>query len=130
MIRFIKRNKFQIFKFVIVGILSTLLNFAIYSLIYQITLRLNFASILGYLSGVINSFYFSDKWVFNKSRNKNFNFALIIFIIIYVVGAFEMTLVINLINYSTNNPQFAWLCGAFVAASSNYLCSKYFLFNN
>tara|TARA_B100000963_G_scaffold50762_1_gene38893 strand:+ start:1859 stop:2251 length:393 start_codon:yes stop_codon:yes gene_type:complete len=130
LIRFIKKNKFQIFKFVIVGIASTLINFGIYSLIYYFTLRLNLASILGYASGIINSFYFSDKWVFNKSRNKNFNFALILFIIIYVVGAFEMTVVINLINYSSNNHQFAWLCGVLVAASNNYLCSKYFLFNN
>ena len=129
MFNFIKKNKFQILRFIIVGVLSTLLNFFSYSLIYYFTSNLSFASFLGYSFGLLNSFYFSNKWVFQNLRNRRLSYSVIIFLIIYSVGGLEMTLVINIVNSILLNHKIAWLCGVIVAAINNYLCSKYFLFN-
>ena len=130
MIRFFKKNKFQILKFAVVGLGSTLLNFLIYSIIFHLTLRINLASIIGYASGLLNSFYFSDNWIFTKSRNKRIYITLFLFVFIYLIGGLEMTLIINIVNQSIQNHKIAWICGVFVAAMNNYLCTKYFLFDD
>ena len=85
---------------------------------------------MGYIGGLLNSFYFSDKWVFTRSRNKKNNYALFFFIVIYFVGGLEMTLIINIVDKLIYNYKIAWICGAFVASMNNYLFSKYFLFND
>jgi len=128
--RFVQRNKFQILKFVFVGLMSTCINFIIYSFIYNLTFSINLASFLGYCLGLLNSFYFSDKWVFKNSRKKRLKNAFILFLLIYFLGGLEMTLAINIINNFFKDHNLAWLCGALMAASSNYLFSKYFLFKD
>ena len=128
--RFFKKNKIQILKFITVGLGSTALNFCIYSIIYHLTLRINIASFIGYSFGLLNSFYFSDNWVFTRSRNKKNNYALFFFIVIYFVGGLEMALIINIVDKLIYNHKIAWIFGAFVASMNNYLLSKYFLFND
>ena len=105
------------------------MNFFIYSFIYNLTLRINLASFIGYVSGLLNSFYFSNNWVFNSSINKKTNYALFLFAFIYFIGGLEMTFIINVVNNLIENHKVAWIFGAFVAAINNYLCSKYLLFD-
>ena len=130
MIEFFNKNKFQIFKFAFVGLVSTILNFCVYSIIYNLTLGINLASFIGYSCGLLNSFYFSDNWVFTRSRNKKTNYALFLFVVIYLIGGLEMAIIINTVDKLIENHQIAWICGAFVAAMSNYLCSKYLIFDD
>ena len=130
MIRFLKKNKIQILKFAIVGLGSTLLNYLIYFIIYNLTLKISLASFIGYTSGLINSFYFSDNWIFNRSRHKKNNYAFFIFFMIYFIGGLEMTLIIHIVDKLVQYHKIAWICGVFVAAMNNYLCSKYILFDD
>ena len=130
MIRFFKKNKIQIIKFALVGLGSSILNFFIYSIIYHLTLRINLASFIGYTFGLLNSFYFSDNWVFSSSRNKKTNYAFSLFVVIYFLGGVEMALIINIVDNLIQNHKVAWLCGAFIAAMNNYLCTKYLLFDD
>jgi len=128
LIKFLKKNKIQILKFGFVGIGSTFLNFCIYSIVYQLTLTINLASFLGYVSGLFTTFYFSNNWTFTKSRFKNLNYTLLLFVLIYFLGGLEMTLIINIVDKLFQNHRIAWICGVFVAAMNNYFCSKYLLF--
>ena len=130
MISFYKNNKTQIFKFAVVGLGSTILNFSIYSIIYKLSLGINLASFIGYTCGLLNSFYFSDNWVFTKSRNKKTIYALLLFALIYFLGGLEMVLIINFVDKLIQNHKIAWICGALIAAMNNYLFSKYLLFND
>ena len=130
MIRFLKKNKIQILKFSLVGLGSTFLNFCIFSIIYRFTSIINLASVLGYLSGLLTSFYLSNNWTFTNSKYKNISYTLILFVLIYFIGGLEMTLIINIVDNLIQNHRIAWICGAFFAAMNNYLCSKYFLFDD
>ena len=114
----------------VVGLGSTILNFCIYSIVYNLNLGINLASFIGYTCGILNSFYFSDKWVFTKFRNKKIKYSLFLFLLIYFIGGLEMTLIINIVDKLIRNYRIAWICGAFVAATNNYLGSKYILFND
>ena len=128
--RFLKKNKIQILKFALVGLGSTFLNFCIYSILYHLTFKLSLASFISYFAGLLNSFYFSDKWIFTRSRNKKTNYLLFLFIVVYFLGGLEMALIINFLDKLIQNYRIAWICGAFVAALNNYLCTKYLLFEN
>ena len=130
MIRFFKKNKIQISRFILVGLGSTLLNFLVYSTVYKLTIEIKLASLIGYICGLLNSFYFSNNWVFISSKNKKTNYTLLLFVIIYFIGGLEMTLIINIVDKLIQNHKIAWIFGAFVAAINNYLCSKYLLFEN
>ena len=130
MIRFFNKNKIQIFKFAVVGLVSNVLNFCIYSIIYNLTSGINQASFIGYTCGLLNSFYFSDNWVFRRSKNKKTKYTIFLFILVYLLGGLEMTFLINIVDKLIQNHKIAWICGAFVAAMNNYLCSKYLLFDD
>ena len=130
MLSFLKRNKYQIIKFGITGILSSALNFLVYFTIYNFLKNANIASFLGYFVGLINSFLFSKNWVFYESKSIKSKKAFVIFCLIYVLGAFEMTLLINLGIYLFSDYILAWLIGAGTAAINNYLGSKFLLFKD
>ena len=117
-------------KFGLVGLGSTFLNFCVYSIVYQLTLTINFASFLGYFSGLLTTFYFSNNWTFSKARYKNLSYTLFLFVFIYFMGGLEMTLIINIVDKLIQNHRIAWICGVFVAATNNYFCSKYLLFHD
>jgi len=117
-------------KFGLVGLGSTFLNFCVYSIVYQLTLTINFASFLGYFSGLLTTFYFSNNWTFSKARYKNLSYTLFLFVFIYFMGGLEMTLIINIVDKLLQNHRIAWICGVLVAAMNNYFCSKYLLFHD
>ena len=129
MFAFIKKNKYQITKFCLTGLLSSLINFLIYFTLYKINFNINVASLAGYFVGILNSFVFSKIWVFGNLKFKRMNNDLIIFILIYCFGGIAMTLTINFVISLIDNFQIAWFCGAIVAATNNYLGSKW-LFKN
>ena len=131
LLRFIKKNKIQISKFAAVGFLASLLNFIIYSILIRLDININIASIFAYFVGLMISFIFSKKWVFNNKNNFiKTNQTFFIFLLIYLIGCIGMTLIINLVYFSINNHEIAWFLGVLYAAINNYLGSKYFVFKD
>ena len=127
---FFKKNKYQITKFIITGLISSFLNFLVYLILYELGTNINIASFSGYSIGLINSFLFSKNWIFNNSQSKRFNREFILFTFIYMLGGMEMILTINLCILLFGNYKLAWLCGALLAATNNYLGSKFLLFKS
>ena len=128
--RFIKKNNSQIIKFIISGLIATLINFLTYSLIYIFFKKLVIASLFGYFLGLFFSFIFAKLWVFqDKSKQKVFK-SFFIFCMIYFFGALVMSSIILILNYIFNNHTMAWCFGTFFAALNNFLGSKYLLFKN
>ena len=127
---FFKKNKYQIMKFIITGLFSSLLNFVVYSILYNLGININLASFSGYSIGLINSFFFSKKWIFNEYKTKRLHRAFFLFACIYIFGGIAMALAINVGIYLFGNYKLAWLLGAVLAATNNYLGSKFLLFKN
>ena len=128
--RFINKNKIQISKFLIVGVISSILNFLVFKLVYIFTSNINLSSILGYCIGLLNSFLFSSKWVFSNNRSIRLDQAFIIFVLIYALGGLEMTITINILYMLSANHIIAWFFGACFAAINNFLFSKYLIFKD
>jgi len=118
----------QIFKFIVSGLIASGINFLVYSSIYLIFKNLVLASFCGYFIGILFSYALAKIWVFQNNSKQNLLKSLPIFCLIYFLGAIEMSFVIVFLNQLLNNYRIAWLFGAIVGASNNFLGVKYFLF--
>ena len=127
--RFFKKNKFQILRFIVSGLIATCINFFIFNSFYLIFKNIILASFLGYSIGLLTSFIFAKIWVFRRNSKKRILKSFFIFCLIYFLGGFEMSLTIVFLNQLIDNYKVAWFFGATVGALNNYLFSKYFLFN-
>ena len=123
-----KENRYQIFRFILSGLISTGINFFVYTFIYTISKKIIFASIFGYSTGLLSSFILAKIWVFQDNSQKKMFKSFFIFCLIYFLGGLEMSLIIILLNQLLINHKVSWLCGTFIGALNNYLGSKYFLF--
>ena len=125
---FLKRNKQQILRFFVSGVIASGFNFICYWAIYLIFENILFASISGYCIGILVSFIFAKLWVFKNSNSKPLIKSLSLFCVIYFLGGIEMSLVILFINKLIDNYKIAWLFGALIGSINNYLGSKYLSF--
>ena len=121
-------NKYQIFRFFISGLIATFLNFLVFNSLYLIFKNIIFASLFGYLTGLLSSFIFAKIWVFRDNSQKKIIKSFFIFCLIYFLGGLEMSLIIIFLSRLIDNHKIAWFLGAFIGALNNYLGSKYFLF--
>ncbi len=89
----------QFIKFGIVGVMNTLVDFIVFTLICTIfavdkdsgSLIVTVINLIAYSCGVANSYFFNTRWTFKGERNENRKKELILFI------------VINIISYVVNN---------------------------
>ena len=128
MYKFFKRNNEQMFRFIISGIIASVLNFISYRALYLTTKDLFFASIFGYCIGIVISFIFAKLWVFKVSSSQNLIKSFSLFCLIYCFGGIEMSLVIIFLDRLIENYKIAWLFGALIGSLNNYLGSKYLSF--
>ena len=52
-------------RFILIGFFSTFINYLTFNMIYTFSSNVILSSYLGYFIGLINSFIFGKKWVFN-----------------------------------------------------------------
>ena len=57
-------------KFGLVGILNTFITIGSYMLLVYLGINYLLANVIGYILGVINSFYWNKNWVFKVSSNQ------------------------------------------------------------
>jgi putative flippase GtrA len=127
--KFFKRNYKQLLRFLVSGLIASSFNFLSYRALYLIFKNILFASISGYLVGILVSFIFAKLWVFRNSSSKPLLKSFSLFCLIYFLGGIEMSLVIVFINSVIENYKIAWVFGAFIGSLNNYLGSKYLSFN-
>ena len=126
--KFIKKNNLQIIRFVISGLIATLINFLTYNFVFLFSANLIFASVSGYFFGLIISFVFAKFWVFRNHKERKVVQIFFIFCSIYLFGALGMSLIVIFFNEIFNNHKIAWFFGTLFAALNNYLGSKFILF--
>ena len=126
--KFLKINNQQVLRFIVSGVIASILNFLSYRSLYLIFNNILFASIAGYCIGILVSFIFAKLWVFKNSASHPIVKSFSLFCLIYLFGGIEMSLVILFINQLIDNYKIAWLFGALIGSINNYLGSKYLLF--
>ena len=127
--KFFKENKYQIYRFIISGLIASCINFLVYDSFYFVFKNIIFASFVGYSTGLLFSFIFAKIWVFKDNSKKRIFKSFFVFCLIYFLGGLEMSLIIIFLNRLLDDYKIAWFFGAFIGALNNYLGSKYLLFN-
>ena len=117
----------QFYKFVIVGLFNTTLNYSVFYFLFIAGVDYRFSGIFGFIAGGILSFYFNRAWTFG-SKNKSVTLKLK-FILVQV-----MSLIIHLISLVTAVElllisEFAsQLIGIMFSMTFNFICLKFFVF--
>ena len=120
------RNTF--IRFAIVGVLSNILNFAVYVVVFLLSTNIVFSSVLGYSIGLFNTYLLGRIWVFNSEQPNQFK-EIVKFLVVYFIGGAGMTLIIVWLNNELNiDYKASWIGGAIFAIVNNYLGSKYIVF--
>jgi len=115
-------------RFVIIGVVSNIISFTFYTLIFLIFSNIVVSSVAGYSVGVLTSYYFGKVWVFESEQVFKLS-EMFKFMVIYFIGGLGMTLIIIWLNQDLNiNYQVSWIGGAIFAIINNYLGSKYIVF--
>ena len=120
------RNTF--IRFAIVGVLSNILNFSVYVVVFLLSTNIVFSSVLGYSIGLFNTYLLGRIWVFNSEQPNQFK-EIVKFLVVYFIGGAGMTLIIVWLNNELNiDYKASWIGGAIFAIVNNYLGSKYIVF--
>lgn len=119
----------QFNRYALVGIFSTLINYLIYNFLFLLSNLIVLSSAVGYLAGLINSYIFGKKWVFN-SKERLYNKSFYKFIIVYSIGGLLSTLTIFLLDKIHFQYVLSWFMGNGLAVMNNFLGSKLFVFKN
>jgi putative flippase GtrA len=122
----IKQQDIQ--RFLLMGVLSNVINFGVYYALINIHVNLSFSAILGYVAGLICSYHLGRVWVFGQRfeiNSKN----ILFFGIVYFLGSVWMTGIIYvMVNYLSVDYKISWIFGAGTAAVNNYLGMRFLAF--
>lgn len=120
--------KGEVLRFLLVGLASNLINYAIYLLVRNVGASLMMASVAGYAAGLYNSYYFGRRWVFN-ARQTQHGPAAFRFVIVYLVGGAGMAAIIEGLDHLFGwDYRVTWFAGAAFAFANNFLGSKWLVF--
>ena len=117
----------QFLRFIIVGFLSTFINYLFYVFIFNMTSNILFSSSIGYASGIVNSYLLGKKWVFKSKRKSHFK-NISKFLLVYFIGGIIMTIIIKFLYAYGYEYRIAWCFGMVYSIINNFLGSKFFVF--
>ena len=119
----------EFLRLIITGVVSNLINFVIYTLLYIFFGSILAASSFGYLGGLGYSYLLGRMWVFSPSLRMNSK-EFLMFFLVYAVGGIGM---VTIIHFSEAILSFdyrvCWLIGAVFAVLNNFIGSKFLVFN-
>ena len=119
----------EIKRFILIGLISTLINYLVYILTIKIYSNIPLSSFLGYSSGLVYSFIFGKKYVF-KDLSKINTKLITKFLLVYFLGGLGMTVIIYFLIEFGLNYKAAWIFGLIFSVINNFIGCKLYVFNS
>ncbi|CAH1208495.1 hypothetical protein PAECIP111891_03230 [Paenibacillus allorhizoplanae] len=118
----------QTIKFLIIGILNTVVGYLIYFLCLKfIDLNYMISLLCAHVLGVLHSYYWNSRWTFNTGRKTYKN--LLKFSGVYVISFFINLLVLYIfINYLEQNALLSQVFALFLTTLISFIGHKYWSF--
>ncbi|NCU16264.1 GtrA family protein [Pallidibacillus pasinlerensis] len=114
-------------KFGFVGIFNTIITICTYIILVHLGVYYIFANIIGYILGVINSFYWNKNWVFQVTDRKNHLFLK--FVIVNLITLIVNNIVLYaLVNYLSIGAIIAQIFATGVGMVLNFFLNKLWTF--
>lgn len=118
----------QFIKFGIVGVSNTLLSLLIYYLLIYFNINYIIANTIGFIASVLNSYYWNNKFVFNKSENGNLRPLIRTFVSYGVTFILSTILLIIMVNYLKVSQIIAPILNLIITIPLNFLLNKFWAF--
>lgn len=126
-ISFIKHNKFvEFFRFVVVGILATILHYSIYLSLQKINISYNIAYTLGYFISFIFNYFASNYFTFKTTPSKQNS---IKFALAHIFNYFLQMTLLNFYIYIGINKSIAPFFVYLIAIPTNFVFVRFALKN-
>ncbi len=124
----------QFLKFVLIGVMNTLIDLGIYTLLTAVIgVPLIPANIVSYTCGVLNSYFWNSRWTFKQTQKRTV-LTFVLFIIVNLVSLGVSTLVLSLCNQNIHIANEFWqliVCKVIATACSlivNFIGNKLIVF--
>lgn len=80
-----KKTLWQMVKFAIVGVLNTLVDFAVFQALNLLLGWVYVAQVIGYTCGIINSYLWNSNWTFREQRTRSLR-EIVLFVLVNLVS--------------------------------------------
>ncbi len=119
-------------KFLLLGVLSTAIDYVIYSLLVTLNIDYVIAIFLGYSAGLLANYYIARKYIFTSgtklgSSKKEF----IAVVLIAIVGMLLNMIIVKILSYSiwSFNPLYSRIAAIGIVFFWNYFLRKIFVYH-
>ena len=120
----------QLKKFIVIGALSTLINYGIFFLLYRAAhLNYSIAAAIGFISGLLFGYIYNRSWTFEAVSEKK-SWEIILYASVYIFSLILNVALLNiLVSAGHINPLLANLFALAVVFCSNFFGLKYLVFH-
>lgn len=116
-------------KFLVVGIINTSVTYAVYMFLRFCSLSPETSNAVGYMAGVVNSFIWNKRWVF-QTKDTNVYREIISFFIVFGVCYFTQFYAFSFMLYNLNWNEFlSQFIGMAIYTLLNFIFNRLFSFN-
>ncbi len=122
----------QFFRFVIVGVINTGINYLVFNgLCKLVGINYTISYAIGYAAAIINSFILNKVWTFGNRENKKTTYQFIQFVIINIISLCVSTggLVVC-VKYLGLTKSIGFMIAISISLMINYICFKLWVFKN
>jgi len=119
----------QFLKFGIVGVSNTLVGLIVYYVLIYFNIHYIVANTMGFIVSVFNAYYWNDRYVFKKQRNRS-----TVDVLIKVYIAYGMTFILNtallfiMVSHFNISKYIAPVINLVIITPINFLLNKYWAF--
>jgi len=111
----------QFFKFLIVGVLNTIIFLIVYYSLLNLGVNYIVSNISGFLVSILNAYFLNSKYVFLKNNNaKNF---------LKVFMVYGTTTILSTLDIIKMSDKIAPLINLCITTPTNYVLNKFWAFN-
>lgn len=118
----------QFIKFGLVGVSNTIVSFAVYYCLYFIGVYYLIANLTGFFVSVLNSYYWNNKYVFQKKKNGNIKALLKTYMSYGSTFLLSTALLYFFVEFLNISPGIAPIISTLIVIPINFLLNKLWAF--
>ncbi|MEG1545784.1 MAG: GtrA family protein [Bacteroides sp.] len=126
-----KDEVIRILKFVIVGMLNTLITYVVYVVMRWVDFSPECSNLVGYIVGLINSFIWNKFWVFQAHHTNIFREMFYFFVLAFGIAyGVQYAFFKTMIDWVGMNEYLAQFLGLFVYGGINFVLNRVLTFTS
>jgi putative flippase GtrA len=119
----------KLLKFSLIGLINTLITIISYIVLVKLGVNYILANCISYMIGLLNSYYWNKKWVFNYNEQHISVFVKFIIVNLFVLGINTLSIYLCVHNFGLNH-YFAQLIATAIGMIFNFILNSKWTFGS